>query len=167
MPNDKRIFGSGKVRVGNVGATLTDGSNGVGDVQSCSLDIQYQKRDLMNSPEISNFPVLTKYYGGKVDFKLSFENLNRDVMARSTGMTSATSGGTTTLTLTKNAAPGFYRLEWEGVDVDGQPVLITIFNASAPGLGLALTLDDYGKSDITVSGYPDGSGNVCTIASAA
>jgi hypothetical protein len=167
MANAKHVFGSGKARAGAVGAALTDAANGIGDVQSMSLDIQSQKKELMNSPEISMFPVGVQYYGSKVEAKVNFENLDRNMIALTTGAVSS-GAGPIVLTISNTAKPGYFKFEWQGQDVDGNEVLITLPNASAPGLNLAMALDDYTKSDITISAYPDpATGVVCTIQSAA
>ncbi|BDI27987.1 hypothetical protein CCAX7_000380 [Capsulimonas corticalis] len=165
MPTELHVFGSGKCRIGNVGATLTDSANGVGSVQDSSMNTKYDKKELYNTPIVSMFPVDVGFSKGECSVKINFKDINRDVIARITGATKTTVSTTDTYTIGKTAQPTKFRLELDQIDTNGKNVKIVLFNCYAVDLPLTFKLDDFADMQIEVFclGDPANAGAVGTI----
>lgn len=170
MATELHVFSTGFCRIGGVGVTnLTNTANGLGSVQDASLETSYQKKELMNSPQQSIFPVDVGFYGGQATAKITVNDINRTLLGYITGATKTTSGTTDTYTLGKTAQPNFFRLELDtitttfvsGAAKNCKLVLLNCYSVSLP---LAFKLDDFGSIQFDVFCLPDGSGNVWTIA---
>ena len=72
------LFGTGYVRVGAVGAALTNVSNGIGSIQSIDSNVKFDKKELYNTPVVAMFAVDVGFSKGAASVKLEFNDINRD-----------------------------------------------------------------------------------------
>lgn len=163
---EQHVFSTGKLRIGPVGATLSDADHGIGCNQGAQLDIAYQKKDLYCAAQNSQFPVDTAHYQGKATLQVNTADWNRDLWSRLFGLVASTSGGIDTYTVTKTTKPQFLKVEFEGIDTAGKMVKMTFFKAINLGLSAPFGIEDFSFPQINFEGYPDSNGDVCAIAMA-
>lgn len=165
MPTELHVFGSGKVRIGAVGGSLTDNANGVGSIQDITSNVKYEKKELYNTPVLSVFPVDVGFAKGEASVKLTFNDINRDVLARVTGASKATVSTTDTYTIGKTAQPTKFRLEADMIDTAGKNVKIVLFNCYAVEVPISAKIDDFATMTLEVFCLPDsGTGAIMTVA---
>lgn len=161
------VFGSGLVRVGAVGASLTQSANGVGSIQSMSANCKYDKTELHNTPVVSLFAVDVGFHSGELSMKLEFNDINRNIMNYVMGATKTTAGSTDTYTIGQTSQPSKFRLEVDTITTDATPknVKLVFFNVYCPELPIDFAIKDYAKIALEIFALPDPStGNMGTIA---
>ena len=156
------FFSTGKVRVGNVGATLTDEDNLIATIQSGEFNLTFQEKKLMEAAQISTFALLTSFYGGSAKFKFDSNDIVADLLVRIGGAVKTQQGGRDIYTIGKQSKPSFCKVEFEGEDVDGNTGIVTLNKAYALSLPISLKLDDHASISIEFEGLPDNTGAVCS-----
>jgi hypothetical protein len=165
--NEQHLFGTGYLRIGSVGGTLTNVANGIGVIQSAELDVSYQEKKLMDTPQKSMFAVDVAFYGGICKFKFETNGFERDLLVRILGGALTSNAGVDTITIGKTSKPAFVRLEFDGLDNAGKSVNIVLPRAYSLSLPVSLKLDDFGSMSVEFEGLPDTTtGTVATIAAA-
>ncbi len=165
MPTELHVFGSGLVRVGAVGGTLTQNGNGVGSIQSIDSNVKYDKKELFNTPIVSLFPVDVGFHNGEMSVKIMFKDINRDIFARVSGATKTTVSTTDTYTIGKTSQPTFMRLEADMIDTAGKNVKIVLFKCYATDIPISAKIDDFADMTLEVFCLPDPStGSIGTVA---
>ncbi len=163
--SELHIFGSGKVRIGDVGGALTDSANGIGSIQSITSNVKYDKKELYNTPVVSIFPVDVGFGKGEASVKLEFNDINRDVLGRVTGAAKTTASNVDTYTIGKASAPTKFRLEADMIDTSGKNVKVVVFNCYAVEAPIAAKLDDFASMTLEVFALPDPTtGSIMTVA---
>lgn len=169
--NSEIIFGAAKIRIGDVGATLTDTANGIFDVQDFSIESSSEEKALYTSAWINAFKETVAFYSSDLKIKFSTKDIERDLLRRIMGA-SLTAGSSSTpdvLTIGKTSKPSFFRLEADLQSNDSTPraINIVVFKAYAKGLPLAFKIDDFADITLEISVLPDpATGNVATISMA-
>ncbi|MEO7718722.1 MAG: hypothetical protein ABIY70_21195 [Capsulimonas sp.] len=154
------FFSTGKLRLGPVGAILTDVDHLIATVQSGELSVSYQEKKLMEASSISLFAVVTSFYGGAVKFKAETNDIKPDLFTRVAGASKTTAGGRDKYTIGKLSKPLFSKLEFEGQDVDGNTGIITLYKCYALALPISLKLDDHASVSLDFDGLPGTDGIV-------
>jgi hypothetical protein len=160
MTQDKRIFAVGKLYIAPIGVALVVGDPATEayhtcDTQSFSLNISFQKSDLMQSPQCSMFAVARAYYGGKVEVSTDVENLSPEIIKTITGATSTVTAGTRKTVIGKNIVVPYYQIMLVGKDETGGDIVIRIPRASGPDVNITTAISAWAKSGYKAEGYPD------------
>lgn len=158
-------FSTGKIRVGAVGAALTDAENLIGIIKNVTFENKTQKKELMAPPSESMYPVAVAFFGGSVSLKFESDTIERALFERIVGATKASAGGVDTYTIGKTSKPSFCKVEFEGEDVDGKAMLIRLFKAVSNQLPLAFKMDDFVAMNVEFEAYPSAADTdkVCDI----
>lgn len=147
-------FSTGKVRIGPIGATLTDADHLVGAIQSASIEVMAQKAEVMETPQTSMFPVAVGFHSGQCRVRLEMESFDRRLWTTVLNAKSTPSGNADLITIDKLTQPQFFKIEIDGLDAKGKQCKATFYRACAPGLSLNTRLTNFATMPLDVEAYP-------------
>jgi hypothetical protein len=153
------LFSTGRIRVGDVGASLTDEANGVGTIQDISLEVTSQEKALYEAAWLSTWPKVISFYNSGAGLKFTTNDIERDLIRRIAGGTVADN----VLSITKTSKPSFMKIELDVQDVDGNDLTIIVYKAYALSVPLSFKIDDHASMQLDFKCIPDSSGNVIDI----
>jgi hypothetical protein len=161
-----RIFSTGILRIGAPGATplATDGSTTIGQIQDISVDITYDRHEVNEAAQISEFAVDTADSGGKASIKFNTPDMNRLLLPYAAGMAKTTAGSVDTFTLSKTSKPAYSRIEIDTVDSAGKNIKIVAQQSKLKGFSTSAKVTDFAGNSFEADVYIDASGNILTIA---
>lgn len=159
------IFSTGKVRIGPVGATLSDADHLIGAIQGANLDITFQKAEVMETPQQSMFPVAVGFHSGNCRLRLEVESVDRRIWTSVMNAVASNQGTANLYTIGKTTKPIFFKVELDGLDADGKQIKATLFKACTTGIPLNFRLTNFATMSLDCEGYPSStdSSKVCDV----
>lgn len=157
-----RIFSTGTLFV-DLGAGPVE----LMTLQGIDFTQEFQTKELRAAPWLNMFAEARAFYGGKVEMKASYATiLAAGLAAVVAGVNTPPSAGDPAAQPPVPAAPGVVRVGKHALlppmsavfrtqDETGRPLTFTAQRVHAPGLSLALKLDDYTLPDVRLIADPD------------
>jgi hypothetical protein len=131
----KYVFGTGKIRYGAVGATLTDSDN-IAAVQNVTFQHDFQTAEVREANWINVYPVANKQYDASAKLGFSMNDLAQALIPYITGAVASSAGGYDIYTAGATAEPAEMKLEFHGKTTAGKNVIIRFFVAKIFSLPL-------------------------------
>lgn len=145
---------------------LFNAGNGVllSALQSISVAMTWQKRDLFGPPTESLYPLATAHYNGQVEFVAAVASINADALVEIVGMVQEGAY----LDIMPQVLPiPFLSLLLQGQDHEGKPIQFAMPRVCFPGTSFAMRRDDWAIQNLRGEGYPSKEsgilGKVCYI----
>ncbi len=118
-------FSTGIVRVGAVGATLTDAEN-IPNIQNFAWNAGFQEAVVRTAVFLSQYPTADAQYDGEVGFTFETTSFPELMIPFILGVSAVSAGGKRTYTGTLTAKPTYCCAEFLGISVDDKDIRIII-----------------------------------------
>jgi hypothetical protein len=147
---NKRIFSTGILLVGDIDAALTVADNKVGILENITVGLEAKRKDLMAPPAESLYAVDTGFYNAQATLKADVGEFNPDLLTRIAG--AVLSNGV--YRISSRSKPTFHQVNVIATDSLDEQWTIIVYRALSTSLPFKFGMDDWMKQSIEWEGYP-------------
>lgn len=157
MANQYTFFSTGKIRVGDPGASLSD-SNNLIDVQNVTFSFVTSTAEVRTAVHINMYPTGDAQYDAVVSLDFDIVGFAESLIPYIQGVSGSSGGGKNTYTGTLTAKPAYMQLVFIGQDQNGKVCTITLGRVKVLANSPAFGRTNFQTANYKAMSYPDTGG---------